>query len=100
MNTEKEWREWRVFGKLFCFVPCDGRDCEYTFHAGELRYGRETVGRGWGFYCETCFEEHCPGRSWEKAETLLVQGAQLFLDAAGAGISDMLMKRVLPAKDE
>ena len=91
MTTGNGVMQTRVFGKLFWFVPCDGRGCEHKFGAGQLRYGRETVGRGYGFYCETCFEEHCPGRSWEKAETLLGLAFQMFSKGAVEGIASMIM---------
>lgn len=58
--------------KLIHF-PCDGRKqlgCEYEFNGQDLRFGKETVGRGMGFYCKKCFAEFCAGRSWESAPTV------------------------------
>ena len=93
MRDEKEFMRKRVFGKLFWFVQCDGRDCQYKFHAGDLRFGRETVGRGHGFYCLNCFEMHCPGRSWDKADPLLSLAAELFASASIDGVVTMVMEQ-------
>ena len=52
---------------------CDGHksmECDYDFDVHDLRFGKETVGRGMGFFCLKCFEEHCAGKSWEHATTL------------------------------
>ena len=58
--------------KLIHF-PCDGRKrlkCEYEFDGHDLRFGKETIGRGMGFFCKDCFAEFCAGRSWDNAITL------------------------------
>ena len=52
---------------------CDGYkvlNCTYEFDGHDLRYGKETVGRGEGYFCKDCFQEYCPGRSWDNAPTL------------------------------
>ena len=52
------------------YTPCAGVMCDEEYPDEVLRYGRETVGRGMGFYCHVCFQEHCPGKSWEDAPSL------------------------------
>ena len=47
-------------------IVCTGEE----FPMSELRWGRETVGRGIGFYCRECFAVHCEGREWDNAVTL------------------------------
>ena len=63
----------RAIERIASNAECDGVFCDNSgqMHCiSDLRYGKETVGRQWGFYCAKCFEEHCAGKSWESAPNL------------------------------
>ena len=69
---------------------CDGHkslNCTYDFDGHDLRYGRETVGRGAGYFCKKCFQEHCAGRSWDDAPTL----CQVIIDSNALAIYQLTL---------